>query len=78
MDVTNAAAWAMHLVAGIYLSRTVCIQEEIAPFTITSRNPQKNLCFLSIIIDSMVLQALVLTIVVLSSILYFGDLKNCV
>lgn len=45
MDVTNAAAWAMHLITGIYLSRTLCIQEGIAPFTITSRNPQEEFVF---------------------------------
>ena len=39
---------------------------------------KENLCFPSIIIDSTVLEALVLRTVVLLSILYLGDLKNCV
>ena len=45
IDVTNAAVWAMHPVAGIYLSRKLCIQEEIALFTITSSDPQEESVF---------------------------------
>lgn len=78
MDITNTAVWARHLVAGTYSPENCVFKKKLPHSPSLLESHKKNLCFPSIIIDSMVLEALDLTTVVLSFILHFGDLKNCV